>query len=219
MMTREPFATGEIYHIYNRGTNKMEIFKDPWDYLRFQKLIYLCNIKNGPKYSDIEISPGRTWTVENDETLVDIGAYCLMPNHFHILIKVKEGSDASVFLLKILTSYSTYFNKKNNRSGSLFQGKTKSEHANSDEYLKYLFSYIHLNPVKLINPKWKENGITDLEKTLEFLKSYQYSSFLDYYGINRVENKTIDRNAFPEYFINPEEHLKELIEWLNYDNK
>lgn len=211
-----PFVSGEYYHIYNRGTNKMPIFNDHWDYARFQKLLYLSNGKESPKFSDVE-SPGRTWTIERGDELVHIGVYCLMPNHFHILIKVKSDKDASLFLQKILTSYSMYYNKKNNRTGALFQGKTKSEHVNEDNYLRYLFSYIHLNPVKLIDAGWKERGIKDLDKTLDFLNKYQYSSFLDYTDIKRPEEKILNKTEFPEYFESPQEHLQELTNWLTYD--
>ena len=215
---KNPFVENEYYHLYNRGTNKMQIFNDHWDYLRFQKLLYLSNSKKSPKFSDIETSPGKAWTVEKDDELVEINAYCLMPNHFHILIRSKNEKDVSVFLLKLLTSYSMYFNKKYQRTGALFEGKTKSKHANTDIYLKYLFSYIHLNPVKLINTKWKENKIIDLNKTLSYLQQYQYSSFLDYINNERLENKILNMTSCPEYFKNPKENLNELIEWLQYEN-
>lgn len=196
----------------------MLIFNEEKDYLRFQKLLYLSNLKNSPKYSDVETSPGKAWTVEKNENLIDIGLYCLMPNHFHILIKAKEEQEVSKFLLKLLTSYSMYFNKKYNRTGALFEGKTKSKHANTDPYLKYLFSYIHLNPVKLIDPTWKISGINDMEKTFNFLNSYKYSSFLDYANEKRPENLILTKESFPDYFLNTKEHKEELKEWLNYEN-
>ncbi len=218
-MRKIPFVSGEYYHLYNRGTNKMIIFNEYKDYWRFQKLLYLCNSKETLKYSDIEISPGRAWTVERSETLVDIGVYCLMPNHFHLLIKVKNEKDASQFLLKLLTSYSTYFNKKYDRTGALFQGKTKSEHAGNDNYLKYLFSYIHLNPLKLIEPKWKELGLKNIRKAKKYLIQYQYSSYPEYNGINREENKILNRNVFPEYFTDIKDHEDEINDWLNYNEQ
>lgn len=216
-MRKTPFAPGEYYHLYNRGTNKMDIFLDHKDYSRFQKLLFLCNQQNAPKYSDIETSPGKIWEVEKGETLVNIGLYCLMPNHFHILIKAKEEKDTSKFLLKLLTSYSTYFNKKHDRTGSLFQGKTKSKHITDDNYFKYLFSYIHLNPVKLINPTWKNSGISNTEETVDFLKNYSWSSLLDYQENNRSEYKILDKDEFPAYFLDPKERLEEITEWLNYE--
>ena len=91
-----------------------------------------------------------------------------MPNHFHILVKEKIENGISKFMGKLTTGYSMYFNKRYDRTGSLFQGVFKSVHADSDEYLKYLFAYIHLNPIKLINPEWKENGIKDKNRANAF---------------------------------------------------
>lgn len=216
------FTPGEYFHIYNRGTNKMEIFNNHFDYARFQKLLYIVNSKQTVKYSDIESkqeSPCRTWTQERGETLVDIGAYCLMPNHFHLLIRSKNEKDTGIFLQRLLTSHSKYFNIKNNRSGSLFQGKSKAQHIVGDNYLKYIFSYIHLNIVKLIQKDWREVGIADENKTKEYLVEYKYSSYFDFLKENnREESKILNRVVFPDYFSSPELFQKEIFEWLNYNN-
>lgn len=108
-----------------------------------------------------------------------------------------------------------YFNKRYERTGNLFQGKFKSQHADNDEYLKYLFSYIHLNPVKLIQSDWKDVGIRDINGAKKYLDEYRHSSLHDYFG-RREESKIIDKNKFPEYFINKHEVDTELIEWLSY---
>jgi putative transposase len=149
-----------------------------------------------------------------EETLVDIGVYCLMPNHFHLLIKEKTENGISLFMKKLLTAYSMYFNKCNKRSGRLFEGPFLATHANTDNYLKYLFSYIHLNPVKLIDPLWKEVGIKDLIKANKYISKYIYSSYLDYTGIERREHKIINRTAFPEYFLDSQDFDKFINEWL-----
>ncbi len=118
---------------------------------------------------------------------------------------------------KVSTAYVMYYNKKYKRTGSLFEGKFKAQHANSDRYLKYLFSYIHLNPIKLIDPAWKEKGIRDLKKVDTYLKQYSFSSYLDYAGDIRVQDKLLDRNAFPKYFPKSKDFLKEIREWLNFN--
>lgn len=197
----------------------MDIFIDEKDYDRFLKLLYIANSKNLGKYSDVETSPGRTWTMTSTDSMVHIGAFCLMPNHFHLLIRVKDGKDASLFLQKLLTSYSVYFNKKYSRNGVLFQGKTKAQHASEDPYLKYLFAYIHLNPVKLIEPKWKELGLKNFLKAQKHLTQYKYSTYCEYNNIERPENKIINKEIFPSYFNNPKEHMSELFEWLQFDKK
>lgn len=151
-------------------------------------------------------------------TLVDIGAYCLMPNHFHLLVRCKSEKGISNLMQRLKTAYTMYFNKRYERVGALFQGAFKAEHANSDEYLKYLFSYIHLNPVKLIDPLWKENGIEDIEKAQSFLNNYTYSSYLDYSSdFNRKVSVLLDKGAFPEYFFSKEDFLSTIKEWLSFD--
>jgi len=146
-----PFSTGEYYHIYNRGTEKRDIFLDKADYLRFIVLLYISNNIEAVHISNLR-EQGKFLrdiiNLERKETLVDIGTYCLMPNHFHLLIKEKRAGGISEFMKKISTGYSMYFNKRYERTGRLFEGTFKSVHADSDEYLKYLFAYIHLNPIK-----------------------------------------------------------------------
>jgi len=125
----------------------------------------------------------------------------------------------TVFMQKLCTAYSMYFNKKYERVGKLFEGVFKSVHAETDRQLKYNFSYIHLNPVKLIDKLWKEEGIKDLKRAMSFLNTYKWSSYLDYKGINRSENKIISPKDFPDYFSNEKIFDEEIFDWLNYDNK
>ena len=194
----------------------MDIFKDSFEYLRFQYSLYLTNSKETIKYSDLT-SPCRTWTIERGETLVDIGAYCLMPNHFHLLIRSKNEKDTGLFLQRLLTSHSKYFNTKYNRTGSLFQGKSKAQHASkTDEYLKYLYSYIHLNPIKLIQPDWKEAGIKNIASAETYLCNYAYSSYIDFIGKERNESSILNRSNFPEYFETKEMFNKEITDWIIY---
>ena len=160
------FAVGEYYHIYNRGNSKQIIFHDSDDYHRFLKLMFLSNGKENFKMCSVG---NEIYNFDRGEQSVDIGAYCLMPNHFHILLTQTNSGDVSKFMHKLTTGYSMYYNNKYERTGALFEGKFKSEHANNDRYLKYLFSYIHLNPVKLIDANWKEVGIKDKGKTIKFL--------------------------------------------------
>lgn len=109
-----------------------------------------------------------------------------------------------------------YFNKKYERTGGLFEGRFKSEHADSDEYLKYLFSYIHLNPIKLIQSDWKENGIISAVAAKRYLQDYTHSSFLDYDNGSRKEGSILDKELFPEYFPTTDSFRKEIFEWIAY---
>ena len=139
-----------------------------------------------------------------------------MPNHFHLLVTQIEGGSISKFMQKLTTGYSMYYNKKYERTGSLFEGKFKSEHANIDNYLKYLFSYIHLNIIKLIQKDWKEVGIKNKNEATDYLNEYKYSSYLDYLGIDRKENSILNREDFPDYFPTKELFKKDIFEWLSY---
>ncbi len=218
-MTRlKPFVPGEFFHVYNRGTNKMKIFLNDYDYSRFQMLLYTANSKETIRFSDIDKKdPYRVWEIERGETLVDVGAYIIMPNHFHILIRSKNEKDTALFLQRILLSYSKYFNYKNERNGTLFQGKSKAEHIKDDLYLRYIYTYIHLNIVKIIQADWKDVGIKKMEKVKEYLNKYKYSSFTDYKGIERPEGKILNKKAFPEYFQTVKDFEKEIDDFLNYN--
>ena len=208
------FAEGEYYHVYNRGTEKRNIFMEARDYARFTKLLFIAN---GTKpFVFREIKNKTLSEVDRDEQLVAIGAYCLMPNHFHILMKEMSEGGVSKFMEKLGTGYSMYFNKKYKRTGVLYQGSFKAEHVDNDEYLKYLYSYIHLNPVKLIDPTWKEVGIRDAEKTRAYLENYHSSSYLDYLGVDREEKLILSKGKFPEYFDKPKDFKEYISDWLEF---
>ncbi len=214
MERRINFAPDEYFHIYNRGTDKRQIFYGDKDYQRFVESLYLFNstervvLKMVPKKDRFYYDRG--------ETIVDIGAYCLMPNHFHLLIKSKNDFGVSNFLQKLQTSYSMYFNKKYERTGSLFEGTFKAQHVRRDEYLKYLFAYIHLNPIKLVDPEWKEKGVADLDKAKNFLYTHKHSSYLDYILKDRAESGILNGKSFPEYFSQKRKFDDFINFWLTF---
>jgi len=213
------FASGEYYHIYNRGNSKQNIFNTKDDYFHFMGLLYACNSYNNLKTENLTRKNGLSiYDFERDKTLVSIGSYTLMPNHFHIIIMEKETSGISKFMQKLSTAYSMYFNKKNKRSGSLFEGKFKSRHLNNNRYLKYSFSYLHLNPLKIINKKWKEEGIENINVALAFLNNYKYSSYLDFMGLKRAQNNILNIEDFPKYFPDKASFSKEIFEWIKYQD-
>lgn len=208
------FNSGEYYHVYNRGNSKQTIFHDMGDYHRFVKLIFLSNGKENFKFHLIR---NDIYEFFRGEPIVDVGAYCLMPNHFHLLLTQPPAGSISKFMQKLTTSYSMYYNNKYERTGTLFEGKFKSEHINSDRYLKYLFSYIHLNPIKLIDKNWKEAGIKNKIQAIKFLKQYQFSSYHDYAGIERQQKVVLNSKVFPDYFYTAGQFKKEIFDWLNFE--
>jgi len=209
------FAKDEYYHIYNRGNGKREIFHDAEDYNRLAGLLYACNQEGNFSSKSLSKTEGL-FQAKVVNPIVAIGAYCIMPNHFHLIVTELGTGGISRFMQKVSTAYAMYYNKKYKRTGVLFEGKFKAKHCDSDEYLKYLFSYIHLNPVKLIDPRWKEVGIKNKEESIHYLKNYIHSSFLDYMGEESPRNKVINRALFPEYFPNKEMFLQEIFNWMDF---
>jgi putative transposase len=193
------------------------IYQSPSDYDRFLELLFLSN--NDKAFTVRSVRKGKESAYEyvRGNQLVAIGAFCLMPNHFHILITPLADGGMSKFMGKLMTGYSMYFNKKYERTGSLFEGAFKAKHADSDEYLKYLFSYIHLNPVSLTQPSWKENGIKDKSGTFNFISQYEYSSLTDYMGGGRKTGALLDREKFPDYFHTNKNLEEELFSWLEFE--
>jgi len=209
------FSEGEYYHIYNRGVDKRYIFDSDEDRERFVKLLFLANADKPIVYRDIKDLPLEK--IDRGNTKVAIGAYVLMPNHFHLLLRMNSDGGISSFMEKFITGYSTYFNKRYDRVGPLFQGRFKAEHVDNDEYLKYLFAYIHLNPVKLIDSKWREEGIRDRLGAEKYLDGYRWSSYLDYVGREREEGLILTKEEFPEYFLGAMEFKDYVRDWLEYE--
>jgi putative transposase len=214
MKRKIPFTVGEYYHIYSRGVDKRIIFNNDHDYRRFIFLLYICNSTTSVRTDNL-FKQGRSllelFDVDRRDTLVDIGAYCLMPNHFHILLYEKTEGGISKFMKKLLTAYSMYFNTKNERRGSLFEGLFKAKYIDSDPYLNWIFSYIHTNPIKLIDSTWKEKGIYDPITVKKFVEDYEYSSYYDYFLGDRPESVILNKNAFPDHFSQLDD-LEELIQ-------
>jgi len=206
------FSTDEYYHLYARGVEKRTIFLDRHDYLRFVKLLYIANSLKPFEYKLIGGLP--LVKIDRGESLISIGAYCLMPNHFHILVKEKEGTGISKFMSKLMTAYSMYFNKKYKRTGRLFQNTFQARHASEDEYLRYLFSYIHLNPLRLVDIALDKCDEVALQKQQEFVKNYDFSSYPDFVGVDREEGLILNRKDFPEYFTTVQEFTDFITGWL-----
>ena len=213
MERKLPFVEGQFYHLYNRGVDKRTIFTSVMDYKRFMMLLYLANSNENVRIANIVQyhSYEEILTMDRGTPLVAIGAFCLMPNHFHLLLTPLVEGGISKFMLKLQTGYSMYFNTKYNRTGTLFQGPFKSEHADEDTYLKYLFSYIHLNPAKLRDKNWKENIKTNNKGLKNYIETYPYSSMGEV-----IDGKYIITNlsVFPDYLSNKKEIEAHIADWL-----
>jgi|SRR3989344_8082741 len=222
MERKVPFVQGEYYHLYNRGVDKRTIFLNNYDYNRFVLLLHVLNTSQNLKIRDLlkDNSFENLFEIKNDDPIVAIGAYCLMPNHFHLLITPLVEGGVSRFMLKLQTAYSMYFNAKNDRNGALFQGPFKSQYLNTDEYLRYIYSYIHLNPAKLKDKNWKEYGPKDFQSLKNFILSYKYSSIGEYIHENFI---IVNTSAFPDYkseVVSKDDYFKTMIDdWLTYQTQ
>jgi len=201
------YVKGGFYHVYNRGVEKRKIFLDTQDYKVFLKNLktYLSEPEDPSKLKFTlqgTTFKGIPRQSKNYYQEVDLVCYCLMPNHFHFLVKQSDKSSLQIFMKSLTVKYSMYFNKKYDRVGQLFQGRYKAALINDDKYLLHLSRYIHLNPSEdtdnlvgayssyanylgLKKTKWlKSDTILNFfnkEVALEFKKINNYKDFVENY--------------------------------------
>lgn len=133
------FATDEIYHCYNRGTDKRVIFNEVNDYAYFLKSMKAYNSLEA--VGNLRLQPISM----EEEQIVTLLSYCLLPNHFHMVLQEKTPGGISKFMQRLSIGYTMYFNKKNDRSGVLFQGPFKSKLIESDQDLRQVLAYVQFN--------------------------------------------------------------------------
>ncbi len=138
-----PLITDEIYHIYNRGVDKRQIFLNKNDYLRFYQTLNVFNVVTPIVNFDSALVLHKK-SIQS-EKLVEILAYALLPNHYHLVLKQLVDGGISEFIKRIAGGYTSYFNLEQKRSGVLFQGKFKRVHIDTDEQLNYLLVYVNEN--------------------------------------------------------------------------
>ncbi len=207
----------DFYHVLNRGVEKRKIFLDTRDYNRFVHDLYIFNQQgrvdanhrfNTPQNMDI----GCPYFEEKDR-LVKIHFFCLMPNHYHLLVSPLIEGGVSQFMKKVNMGYAKYFNERYDRSGALFQGKYKSIHVVEDAHFMYLPYYIHLNPLDLTTPTWRNGKISSVKNILTTLDGYKWSSHLDYTGHKNLPSIT-DRTFFLDYYKGAEGYTKSFHKYL-----
>ncbi|MFH1048281.1 MAG: transposase [Patescibacteria group bacterium] len=210
-MRKQKLVSNSIHHIFNRGVEKRTIFLDESDYLRFINDLVIFNDTKSVfniKYRIKEIE-----TSDTRKPLVDILAFCLMPNHYHLLLRQEEEGGISKFMNKIGAGYANYFNLKYERVGSLFQGTFKAVLINKESQFLYIPYYIHLNPLDLINTDWRENGVSKPKPAIEFLDSYKWSSHKDYAGKSNFVG-ILNMHPLNEFFVSPENYRKEFKNFM-----
>lgn len=159
--TLKIYIENGYYHLYNRGVEKRVIFEDKEDY---QTFLYL--LKNYLTHNPLSPFSQRSLFGR-----IELLSFCLMPNHFHLLIKQADKNAISDFIRRLCTAYSMYFNRKYKRNGTLFESRFKASIIDRNEYLLHLSRYIHQNPSNILKKGQK-------------LEDYPYSSFRQYLGLS-----------------------------------
>lgn len=221
MARKTQIVNDQYYHIYNRGVDKRRIFMEDKHYYRFIHGLY--------EFNDSDTINNLNWRFNNNygfpkpivekkkrKRLVDILCFCLMPTHFHLILKQLIDKGISKFMQKLGAGYANYFNEVQKRTGAFFEGRFKSILIENDEYLMSLSRYIHLNCVDLVEPKWHETGIKNLEAAKQFLENYKWSSYLDYIGKKNVPS-VINPEFILSYFKGKKEYCKFTNDWMESD--
>jgi len=193
-----PFAVGEWYHCYNRGIEKRITFEDTKDYHRFLELLYLANDELPLRREDMGIRKFEdVLNIHRGRKLVNIGAFCVMPSHFHLVLKEVNEGGITAFMRKIGTAYTLYFNSRHERVGNLFLKPFQSRHVSTaDNSLQHLISYVHCNPVTLYEPKWRVTHVVDPQFLGERISAYPYSSLSTHSGANTPIKTVLDTEIF-----------------------
>lgn len=201
MLRKVPLVTGEFYHVFNRGVAKMQIYNTAYDYTRFLKTMVYYSIE-GPKPRFSVFSP-TTSTIDPSKKIIEIICYCLMPNHFHLLLKQLRDGGITEFMSKLSNSYTKYINVKNGRIGPLLQGDFKSVHIEADEQLLHVNRYIHLNPL--------------VGYITENLDIYKWSSYPAY--INFAKDEICSKDIILSNFKSIDSYKKFVLDQVDYAKK
>ncbi len=200
----------------NRGVDKRDIFLDIADRMRFINALDLFNdtipAENTHRViSGVNVGPTRS----NKEPLVQIHGWCLMKNHYHLLVSENIEGGLTKFLMKLNVGYAKYFNERYQRSGTLFQGRTKKVRIARDAHFLYILHYIHLNPLDFMNDArlWREHKIDNVSRALAYLENYKWSSYKDYCSKSIFPNITttdLFKDVFEDYPKALKKDLKDL---------
>lgn len=205
------FRNEELYHVFNRGIERRDIYINKKDYERALKLIKFYRHKDIPiRFSQmyqqpLDIRNKILKKIYQSEKIVEILSFCLMPNHFHFLLKQKLEKGIATFISNITNAYTKYFNTRNNRVGPLLQGTFKAVLVETDEQLIHLSRYIHLNPVV-------SSVITE-----ERLDSYPWSSYSEYLGLSH--NNISDKDFILKMFRSVQHYKEFVTSQIDYGKK
>lgn len=194
-----PFVNGEFYHLYNRGLEKKDIFIQSRDYSLFIDTFFYYQIQNPkPRFSNYRQS--KLFPVDPTKKIVDIICYCLMHNHFHLLVKQLKDGGITEFMRRFILSYIKYRNLKYKHQGPLLNGPFKAVRMETDEQLIHVSRYIHLNPL-----------VSLLVKNLNL---YPWSSYKTYVGLDN--NPRLAKEEILNFFKSPKDYKKFVLDQADY---
>src|SRR3989344_309730 len=194
-----PLVNNYFYHVYNRGVEKRVTYLDKRDYIHFLRILNYYRYSD-PKPSFSKTTQEQIKNIQDNEKIVEIISYCLMPNHYHLLIKQLKDGGISEFMRKISDGHTKYFNTRHNRVGPLFQGTFKAVLIETDKQLIHISRYIHLNPL--------------VSLLVKDLKTYTWSSYPDYVGTR--DGKLVSKNEILGFFKDSSEYEKFVLDKAGY---
>src|SRR3989338_28968 len=207
----------DFFHTLNRGVDKRNIFLDDKDRFRFVHDLYEFNDQN--RVFDVGYRANKSLDIASQDMkkkrklLVDLHCFCLMGNHYHLLLSPRVENGISRFMKKLNMGYAKYFNQKYKRKGALFEGRYKSVAINTESHFIHIPYYIHLNPLDFVSPDWRNRTIKNSKAAIEFLENYRWSSFLDYLGRKNFPSIT-NRSFLLKFFKGTGNHRVEVLNWI-----
>jgi putative transposase len=208
IMEKKILENDTVYHVFSRSIFKFEIFRDECDFERMKSLLwfykrekpvirysFFLELKNKDEFYKQNI-------IDNDE-LVEIIAYCIMPTHVHLVLKQLKDKGISIFLSNALNSYTRYFNCKIKRKGPLWESRFKSVKVDTDEQLMHLTRYLHLNPVTA--------------RLIDDPAQWKYSSYSEFLGGDSADVVICNYNNSME--IKPNEYKEFVTSQIDYQRE
>lgn len=203
----------ELWHVLNRGVDGRELFLDLQDYARFVHNLYEFNDTTPADNLSRLFDPscmrdfGNLSFRKARTLLVNIHGWTLMKNHYHLLLSERVVGGIGLFLRKLNVGYANYFNERNSRKGTLFQGHTKKILIDHESHFLYILHYLHLNPLDYLYgaQEWRlrnKKGIRSVGEAFNYLDSYRWSSYLDYVGKKNfptILTTSLFKNALGDY--------------------
>jgi putative transposase len=207
------FSENNFYHIFNRGIDHRKIFLDENDYRRFYTSLFLFNDRLYHAEMGVTAFTLRGDIVQREqEPIVRILSFCLIPNHFHFLLEPLSDTGLTQFMHRLLMGYAKYFNKKYERKGPLYEGNFKAVPIERDAHFEHLLRYIHLNALDATNIPWREGKVTDWAAAEKFLENHRWSSHHVYNGKGQ-RLPVVAPGVLGEMFKTPVQYMELLKEW------